>query len=95
MAKLKLDSYGIWVHDHSKRRSMVAKRATEAIFENLSITERRAVVRRAYFLIRHEPDRHNITLQFARCLGGKIDLTPDILERANRIIVLHHGSVLQ
>lgn len=92
MVKMRMDDFGIWVHAHApgKYKKMRKMRPQE-----VAARERRAVVRRAYFLIRDDPCHRDITLTFARALGGKIDLTDDLLHQATQIVFEHADTTLQ
>lgn len=94
-----MDSYGIWVQDHSIKRDRAAKRAMTVWRpknpREAEIRERRAVVRQAYFLIRDDKDQIETTRLFALTLGGKNELTDKILGMARRVIGDHRGAVLQ
>lgn len=93
MAKpLKLDQWGVWIRDHKKPSFKKPLKMTPLAEIR---QERRAIVRRAYFLIRHDPDKKDLVREFAKALGGKIDLTDAILNRAHQIVHDHGGATLQ
>ncbi len=89
MAKpLKRDKFGIWVHDHSARKPPSRKmRPAELVAK-----ERRDPIRRAYFIIRDDPAKRDLVTTFARALGGKTDITDDMLHEAAVISNGHRGG---
>lgn len=91
MPKMKLDDYGVWIHAHKPHR--VRAHRPRPQFE--IIEDRRRVVRQAFFLIRSDVDQQELVNLFARALGGKIDLTDEILEKAKKTIHDHRGAILQ
>lgn len=95
MTKLRMDSYGVWVHARSRKEDRAIRVWPPSSPREAAIRKRRSIVRQAYFLIRNDKDRHDTMWIFVRALGGKTDLTDEILEAARQVIADHHGAVLQ
>ena len=92
MVKMRLDEWGVWVHAQKRH---IFKKQRPLSQKQEHIVSRRRIVRQAYFLIRDDPVQKELVLVFARSLGGKIDLTDEILEKAEQTIHAHQGAILQ
>jgi hypothetical protein len=91
MAKMRMDDYGVWVH---ARKPYVLKKERAMSPQEVAAKGRRTTARRAFFLIRHDPDKRDLVNFFAKVLGGKLDLTDDILSRAHQVAIDHAGAIL-